>query len=489
VIAMSEKKSFKKLEVDMENFGPIKNASFDIKPLTIFVGPNNSGKSYSALLIHAFSHYIKEKQHKVVPELFWSEMTTSSLANLFENLETMDLSIIENLITFIKSKPSQTEFLSISHVDIDTLLRLGVGEFYSNIIKNKIESLFDSRLDGLIMAGKDYFNIQKNHEIGFHVNNDSFELTEFPKIEFEDLEYNYDPNIRFHVLDDEVLLSLNYPSLHKEHEKDEIKLILVLLNIYKSLGTTILKKLLKDTSYYLPASRIEVIQDLNAFMSHNIRNKDQFSSSILKDFAATIGEIKKEKTEFFELTKNFEEETINGSIVFLDPFDGLPDIYYKRNELKIPLHLASASITQLTPLFLYLKYIVKPGDTLIIEEPEAHINPKNQRILVKYLSKLVNSGLKIIITTHSDYIIEQVNNFILANYLENEILFDKFGYEKEDCLNLNDVSMYLFKEVANKEFEAKKIEIGKYGIEESSFSQVIDELYDESHSIKNELFG
>jgi predicted ATPase len=39
------------LEVEVENFGPISSGRVRLKPLTIFIGPNNSGKSYTAMLI------------------------------------------------------------------------------------------------------------------------------------------------------------------------------------------------------------------------------------------------------------------------------------------------------------------------------------------------------------------------------------------------------------------------------------------------------
>ena len=42
-----------KNNIKIKNFGPIKEADIGIAPLTIFVGPNSSGKSYSALLIHS----------------------------------------------------------------------------------------------------------------------------------------------------------------------------------------------------------------------------------------------------------------------------------------------------------------------------------------------------------------------------------------------------------------------------------------------------
>ena len=39
--------------LEVENFGPIARASVDLRPLTVFVGPSNTGKSYLAVLAYA----------------------------------------------------------------------------------------------------------------------------------------------------------------------------------------------------------------------------------------------------------------------------------------------------------------------------------------------------------------------------------------------------------------------------------------------------
>ncbi len=47
------------LKIEVKNFGPISFGEITLKPLTLFIGPNNSGKSYAAMLIHSiFESYI-----------------------------------------------------------------------------------------------------------------------------------------------------------------------------------------------------------------------------------------------------------------------------------------------------------------------------------------------------------------------------------------------------------------------------------------------
>ena len=133
---------------------------------------------------------------------------------------------------------------------------------------------------------------------------------------------------------------------------------------------------------------------------------------------------------------------------------------------------------------IYLKYLLKKDDLLIIEEPEAHLNPRNQRILVKYFVKAINKGLKILITTHSDYIINQIDNLINLNNVRKEDLTD-LNYSEDDVLINEDINIYSFKINDDDTYNAEKILIEKDGFTEDAFSKITDELYDETIKIRN----
>ena len=45
-----------KIHIAVENFGPIEKAEIDLRPLTVFVGESNTGKTYLAALIYALYH-------------------------------------------------------------------------------------------------------------------------------------------------------------------------------------------------------------------------------------------------------------------------------------------------------------------------------------------------------------------------------------------------------------------------------------------------
>ena len=54
---MNEPAANGSLELEVTDFGPIAKARVDLRPLTVFVGPSNTGKSYLAILIYALHRY------------------------------------------------------------------------------------------------------------------------------------------------------------------------------------------------------------------------------------------------------------------------------------------------------------------------------------------------------------------------------------------------------------------------------------------------
>ena len=74
---------------------------------------------------------------------------------------------------------------------------------------------------------------------------------------------------------------------------------------------------------------------------------------------------------------------------------------------------SSSAVRSLLDIGFYLEHIAKKGDLLIIDEPELNLHPENQRCIARLLAKLVNYGIKVFITTHSDYIVKELNTLIM----------------------------------------------------------------------------
>ena len=66
---MTNRPSTGRLELEVANFGPIVDANIDLRPLTVFVGPSNTGKSYLAILIYALHRFFFERSPRYGPRV------------------------------------------------------------------------------------------------------------------------------------------------------------------------------------------------------------------------------------------------------------------------------------------------------------------------------------------------------------------------------------------------------------------------------------
>lgn len=82
------------------------------------------------------------------------------------------------------------------------------------------------------------------------------------------------------------------------------------------------------------------------------------------------------------------------------------------NQNALPFHLLSSSIRSLSYIYFYVKHELEPGEILIIDEPEAYLHPSNQMRMARILAMLVNAGVRVVITTHSDYMVREFNALI-----------------------------------------------------------------------------
>ena len=283
----------------------------------------------------------------------------------------------------------------------------------------------------------------------------------------------------FKINEEFLLINLDYILWHKFFEKDtKFPEIIFMMIISSIMG------IFNHNSYYIPVSGNNILKNLNEHIIsdlNGILNHSNVQHELLTNFLKVKNE--PEKGHFYNLAKQLEQEMIEGTILLRNDEINEEFIFIdEKYDMELELDLTSSSVRVLTPIIIYLKYFLKKGDTVIIEEPENHIHPKNQLILVKYLVKAINQGLNIIITTHSDYIVEKFNNFIRLGSANNEI-FDKLGYDESNILDYGDVNIYNFKNVDKYTYVADSVDINETGFDENSFYDVNNELYDESIDI------
>lgn len=66
--------------------------------------------------------------------------------------------------------------------------------------------------------------------------------------------------------------------------------------------------------------------------------------------------------------------------------------------------------------------IAQEGEILIVENPEAHLHPKAQSELAKFLAKVSSCGVQVLIESHSDHILNGLRIAVLDEILSHEDL-------------------------------------------------------------------
>ena len=133
--------------------------------------------------------------------------------------------------------------------------------------------------------------------------------------------------------------------------------------------------------------------------------------------------------------------------------------------------MSSSTVKSLFGLWFYLENQARPGDLLMIDEPELNIHPENQQHIARLLARLVNAGLRVVISTHRDTIVREFNSLLMLSQ-DNGELRKKYRYREDEVLTVEQVSVCLFEKQSITPFEISPED----GIYVTTFDTVIEDL-------------
>jgi len=190
--------------------------------------------------------------------------------------------------------------------------------------------------------------------------------------------------------------------------------------------------------------------------------------------------LRKQKKEDYRVRAQEIQKGILGGKYDVDRQGDVYFFPYRSNTKKMPLHFTSSTVKTLFGLVFYLEHLARPGDCLMIDEPELNLHPNNQRYLARVLAQLVKTGLKIVISTHSSHFVRELNNLIMLNQLKQDHPIRKdYRYQEDEFLEAKQVSAYLFD---NKKIIPMEVNEDE-GIIATTFDKVIDNLNRSSNEI------
>ena len=514
---MNESHSRNNYTLEVANFGPIVKANVELRPLTVFLGPSNSGKSYLAILIYALHRGFNLKTSNFIKSPFRYREKSYFDESIFESKRFTPASrrIIKKWLMHsgeifqppmfpkeialpIRSVLEKPEFLplhleqeikrcfSVEH--LGELIRIPGSESKAKLKLRIPLNFSDAAFCYDLQMYKDKINL--SGDIG------SVDL-------FSDT-LNHFKSSNIHTL------SRTRRSAIQDIQMglfDDMDYQLLLHELSNQFFRYVLQPLFRD-AYYLPASRTGIMHAQNVVVSTLIQNASTAGlrpstnvpmlSGILTDYLDQLIHLHKfgprkrrlKKHDIKLLATQMEANILKGDVLIKhlhefgsSTFEFRPDGWKK----KLPFTRVSSMISELAPVVLYLRHLVNPGDTLIIEEPEAHLHPAMQAAFAKELAKIVRSGVRIIVTTHSEWFLEKIGNLTrLASLPKSK----RSGIEESDvALDTNDVGAWLFK-FSNRPKGSMVEEIHldpETGLFPSDYSDVSESLYNEGAKINNRL--
>ena len=450
------------LDLEIKNFGPIVSGKISVKPMTVLMGPNNSGKSYAALMIHSIL------SPSMQPLTFPPAITepVEKLLSLKERPLALEPQLASKIAKHLAYEIVDGIYVQIERLFSDPgfLIRIGSRKC---TLKIRTE-YFSANLD---LSGK----------------RPKILLSDF-RIKFESTNSPATPGTMT------VRAPHPYYSSQRRRTLPERHIFVTL--------SSIRRKMQPLRSFYLPASRSGILEGHKVLSASFIRNAPYLAlrdikvlklSGVVSDFVGDLLEVSARHFRdfpFYDIASEMEEKILHGKVKLTG--SPLQEIKFFYKDRDFPLDLASSAVSEMAPLVLYLKHVIAGPGLLIIEEPEAHLHPRNQTELVQFLAQMVRRGMKVLITTHSPFIVEKLSNLIQNSALPRTD--SETPADKEPFLMPAEVGAYSFEPASSDpgsyEYKIRELDVSaESGLQSDEFVKVTAGLYEDFLEIQDSIEG
>jgi hypothetical protein len=457
------------MKVTIQNLGVIQKAEIDLRPLTIFIGPNNAGKTWLAYTLvgifgsHGWNEYAQAYAEGKLPRVY-PPLDNAIEKVLAEGNATIDLHkfaeeygemYFNNVADFARHWMGEfmsTQLALFDNMDLSISLAEAEAEFLARVVKHSLQS---NIAGGLLTIRKK----QGDKILYIYTSTDGEELiTErLPAEGIKErlvlsvarvLHQSLYPQIRVFPTERTALVTFRFGDRVRGRES--------LISVEKTL-----EAMLRKEEIELLSQQLEELSGISigTMLEQNARAAIGPVGSFLTMMGSTfrIGLKEKEKRQqdaknnaniqkYIQLAQVLEKQILVGGVDFSTPEpDPRREIIFQTTAgVILDMPVVSSMVKELSPLVLYLRYLAKPGELLIIDEPEMNLHPEAQIKIIEFLAMLVNAGLNVLITTHSPYIVDHLTNLMKAAENEKpEAIGDKFYLKRTDAFISRDkVSVY-----------------------------------------------
>lgn len=404
--------------IEINNFGPIEHASIEIAPLTLLIGPQASGKSTIAKLIFFFkslSEYFFTSYFNSQDDRFnFQEDLIFPFRDRFYDMfgNTYDMPDFNIKYWFDKNR----------HIDLsrNSKKRLEVIFSPSFFPKNDRQSLI--RCKSLLLHLKD--NIGQSPIEQVEVESRRIALLQ---------QMSEIINRIFCVTHNDALYILAGRNATVGYN-----------DVFESLLSATIKQTLEEQGKGTKRLNGQTIDEtlMLQFMQRVSRLRQQFAKS--GNFDGLISISPKEKKVVLVKAQGLIEQILKGK--YSSATDG--EKILLRNKKFVYLRNASSGQQESIRILQDAFWSMFSGNKVlrVIEEPEAHLYPESQMLLLEVLAMMLNSSTDncMVVTTHSPYTLAVFNNLIYAGLVGQLAQADVESELTKECwLNPEKVRAYM----------------------------------------------